>query len=232
MKTEKANSYVPPIFILSCARSGSTLLRYIVDTHPDICSPGELRTGFLCEMLTNVVDCLSLGGVATSSSQEERRRLNYAEVNRIVSEWMNTYAKSRGKRFWCEKSPNNLSYLPLLKNIFPDAKYICLHRNCMDVVYSSFEKARTGYYVNHRYYAQNDNEVSVYVDNWADNTSRLLAFERENADRCIRVRYEDLVSDPAAILKPVFEFMGLTWDARRWTLSFRPSTTPNRATQK
>ena len=203
MQAEQMNSNAPPTFILSFTRSGSTLLRYIIDTHPDICSPGELRLGALCEMLMNVADCLSLGQIAHSSSAEGRTQRVYAEVNRVVSEWMSAYAQSKGKRFWCEKSPNNLSHLATLQNVFPDARYICLHRNCMDVVQSSLEKTRTGYYVNHRYYAKNDNEVCVHVDAWVDNTSKLLAFERRNADRCIRIRYEDLVRRPAATLQPV-----------------------------
>ncbi|MGH9939155.1 MAG: sulfotransferase, partial [Blastocatellia bacterium] len=95
MTTEKFNGNPPPIFILSCPRSGSTLLRYVVDTHPEICCPVELRFGALCERLVTVVDCLSLGEVATSSSREERRRLIYAEVNRIISEWMNAYARQK-----------------------------------------------------------------------------------------------------------------------------------------
>jgi hypothetical protein len=35
----------PPIFILSCYRSGSTLLRYILDSHPDVYCPPELSLG-------------------------------------------------------------------------------------------------------------------------------------------------------------------------------------------
>lgn len=214
MNMKKTDDYGPPIFIISCERSGSTLLRYIIDTHPDICSPSELSLGSLCSSLIHLVDHLSLGEVGRNIFQEDRNILVCAEVNRMVSEWMNTYVKFRGKRLWCEKTPKNLDYLTILQSVFPDAKYICLHRNCMDVVYSLFEASRMGIYVDHVYYARNNNQVSVYVDSWVDKTSRLLTFEKENAQQCIRVRYEDIVTNPAETLKPVFEFIGVTWDEK------------------
>jgi protein-tyrosine sulfotransferase len=213
MNSEQMNNPECPIFILSCVRSGSTLLRYVVDTHPDICSPNELRLGSLCESLERVVNFLSLGQVAESSSPEERSRLVSAEVNRIVSEWMNAYARSRGKRIWCEKSPDNLRYLDTLKRIFTGAKYICLYRNCMDVVHSMFEMARMGVPISHNYayYARNQSEVSVFVDIWTDRTSKLLAFEQENAGNCLRLRYEELVAAPIKTMNRVFEFIGVDW---------------------
>jgi hypothetical protein len=212
MKADTINCCSPPIFILSCVRSGSTLLRYIIDTHPDICSPGELHLGRLSNNLIKLVDSLSLGQVAMSSSRDERTRLIYDEVNSIISEWMNFYAKSRGKRFWCEKSPTNVHYLHILEQVFTDAKYICLYRNCMDVVHSMSEMAKKMPVTCNVYYRRNENEVCAYVDSWIDNTSKLLAFEQENASRCIRVRYEDLVSDPVRTLNPVFDLIGVAWN--------------------
>ena len=41
-----------PIFIASHARTGSTLLRYIIDTHPALCCPPELALGQLCSALS------------------------------------------------------------------------------------------------------------------------------------------------------------------------------------
>jgi protein-tyrosine sulfotransferase len=126
---------------------------------------------------------------------------------------MSAYATSRGKRLWCEKSVDNLACLSSLKNVFPDARYICLYRNCMDTVHSLFERSLgTSPRVSPSCHPYDKNEVCLYVNHWIHDTGLLLAFEQENADRCIRVRYEDLVIAPAGILKPVFEFLGLEWD--------------------
>ena len=210
-----------PVFILSCERAGSTLLRYIIDTHPEICSPGELHLGHLCEDLGHVADLLSVGEVAGAANSEDRLRRINAEVRRMVTGLMETYAKSKGKRMWCEKTPRNLGYLDILKAVFPDAKYICLHRNCMDVVHSCIESSKVGFFVDISYYAKNIpstyarsafGHASVFADSWADKTGRLLAFERENPEQCFRVKYESLVADPVATLGPMFEFLGLDFD--------------------
>lgn len=212
MRTELVKNQIHPNFIVSCGRSGSTLLRYIIDTHPDICSPGELELGQLSSRLTRLFSDLSLGQIAQTQSHKEKTRLIHAEVNSVISGWMSKYTESKGKRLWCEKSPGNIHFLSLLSNIFPDAKFICLYRNCLDVVHSLFEMARSGLGINHYYSNRNANEVSMYVDMWVDETSKVLAFEQNNVDRCLRVRYEDLVTDPVETLNRVFEFIGVAWD--------------------
>lgn len=210
-----------PIFILSCERSGSTLLRFIIDTHPEICSPGELHLGHLCEDLGHAVDLLSVGEVAETTNTDDRLRSVNAEVRRMVTDLMSTYARSKGKRMWCEKTPRNLGYLDVLDSVFPDAKYICLHRNCMDVVHSCLEASKVGFFVDISYYAKNIpstyarnafGHASVFADSWADKTSTILAFEREHPEQCFSLKYEELVANPEAILQPMFEFLGVEWD--------------------
>lgn len=42
---------------------------------------------------------------------------------------------------------------------------------------------------------------------WVDNAAATLAVEEEFADRCLRVRYEDLVTEPESVAAQVFEFL-------------------------
>jgi putative sterol carrier protein len=166
---------------------------------------------------------LGLGQVSEAVDKPDRNRLASLEVRRIVSEWMDSYARRKGKRMWCEKSPRNLKYLSVLKEVFPDAKYICLHRHCMDVVQSCIEGSANGFFVDLVYYARNisdtydpgsGNHISAFIDSWADKTERLLRFEEENASNCFRIKYESLVENPGETLKPMFEFLGVEWDER------------------
>src|SRR5438045_1491056 len=101
MRTGDSNPS-PPIFILSDIRSGSTLLRYILDTHPDICSPGELEIGKVCESLHWTIYS-TIAKLPTAVTEEQRQEIAYAEVRRIVSDLMNSYTRARNKRIWCEK---------------------------------------------------------------------------------------------------------------------------------
>lgn len=209
-----------PIFILSYERSGSTLLRYIIDTHPEICSPAELHLGRYCEDLAYIIDLLSIGKVTEEKESGEKTERIYAETGRRVMELMNTYVQSKGKRMWCEKTPSNIDFIDMLHGMFPNAKYLCLYRNCMDVVHSCLQKPRLGTHVAMKYYGQDpssfikstENRTAMFADNWAFRNSKMRAFEREHPEQCFHIKYESLVADPIAVLQPMFEFLGVEWN--------------------
>lgn len=209
---ESSRHAAPPVFILSCERSGSTLLRYIVDTHPEICCPGQLYLGQLCRDLHTTI-FYSLGQTIGTTSEEERGRMIAAEVRRVVNELMSKYATAKGKRMWCDKTTLNLQYLKILNVVFPDAKCICLYRHSMDVACSSIECSRLGFMPELVPYVQKnpENIVAAMVENWIDKTGKLLAFEREHQERCFRIKYEDLVLNPPETLRRMFTFLNLEW---------------------
>ena len=95
-----------PIFLLSCERSGSTLLRYILDIHPDICCPGELYMGRLVKCLRETV--ARTIGLAAGEKPEDQDWAAQREVHRMLSELMGKYAQIKGKKIWCDKTPLNL----------------------------------------------------------------------------------------------------------------------------
>lgn len=210
-----------PIFILSCERAGSTLLRFIMDTHPDVCSPGELVLGRVCESLLHMVSSTSIDQPITAFNEMARYRASFQEVRKIVSGWLDAYAKSKGKKIWCEKTPLNVQYREILNDVYPDAKFICLHRNCMDVVHSCVEAVKSAFYIELFYYARNlpppftrggSNSIGVFVDSWIDKTNKMLMFEREHPLKCFRIKYESIVTNPVETLGPLFEFAGLGLD--------------------
>jgi protein-tyrosine sulfotransferase len=204
----------PPIFILSAERSGSTLLRYIIDTHPEICSPAEIYLGQLCQDLYWVT-YYTAGAVANVSSETEKELMVLGEVRRIVSGVMDKYAQAKNKQMWCEKSPANLHNLNVLERVFPDGKYVCLYRNCMDVVHSQMEANRQGFWPALAKYVHRhpDNIVAAMVENWIDRAQELMTFEREHPKKCFRLKYESLVYEPVANLNAMFDFLGVEWDA-------------------
>jgi protein-tyrosine sulfotransferase len=209
---ESLQHTAPPVFILSCERSGSTLLRYIVDTHEQICCPGQLYLGQLCRDLHTTI-FYSLGQTLGTASEEERGQMIAAQVRRVVDELMSKYATAKGKRMWCDKTTLNLQHLKILNAVFPDAKCICLYRHSMDVVYSSIECSRLGFMPELAPYVQKtpENIVAAMVENWIDKTGKLLAFEREHQERCFRIKYEDVVLNPPATLRRMFTFLNLEW---------------------
>jgi protein-tyrosine sulfotransferase len=204
---------VPPIFVLSCERSGSTLLRYIIDTHPQVCSPAHLHLGQLCSSLYTSI-FYSIGQTMEVTDEASRERLVAGEVRAVIDEFMQRYARTKGKRIWCEKTTENLQYLSFLRDVFPDAKYLCLYRNCMDVVHSSLECGRLGFLPELVPYVQKrpDNLVAAMVESWVEKTTRLLEFELAHPAQSFRIKYETLVVEPLQTLPAIFAALELDWD--------------------
>jgi protein-tyrosine sulfotransferase len=200
-----------PIFILSCERSGSTLLRYMLDTHPDITSPGELGLGQLSRFLEFVVSRT----LARTASGDEAARAEFTagEVRRIISELMDSYTHAKGKRVWCDKAPLNVFHTELLRRVFPEARYICLYRNCLDVIHSCLEVSRNGFMAELAPYVQKNpgNLLAAMMDSWVEKTGLLLQVEASPAFTH-RVHYEELVNAPEETLAVLFRFLELPFE--------------------
>jgi len=189
------------------------LLRYIIDTHPQVCSPAHLYLGQLCASLYTSI-LFSIGQTMEVTDEAMRERFVVGETRRIVDELMDRYVAAKGKRMWCEKTTDNLRYLKLLDEVFPDARYVCLYRNCMDVVHSSIECSRLGFLPELAPYVQKrpENIVAAMVESWVEKTTTLLEFELAHTSQCFRVKYENLVAEPSQTLSPMFASFGLDWD--------------------
>jgi protein-tyrosine sulfotransferase len=202
-----------PAFILSTERSGSTLLRWLLDTHPEIVSPGEILLGRLC---FDLFVTLSRTVIATEDIADRvaMNRATLAQVRPIVDGIMTRYARARGARMWCDKTPQNLQHLPLLVDTYPDARYVCLYRDGLDVAHSCLEISREGFMVELLEYVRRSPHdlVAAMLDSWCDKTELLLKMELHHRQVCHRVRYEDLVARPGEVLPPLLEVLGVAPD--------------------
>ena len=204
-----------PIFLLCYARSGSTLLRYILDTHPDIAAPPELHLLLTARQLMWV---LSHTAAVPGETLDTRQRDQYAleRTRAWLSALMSDYADRAGKTRWCEKSVATIDHLDLLDALYPEAQLVCLHRHPLDTMASCLETAqeRQGMFGFEPYAARTPtNPVDGLADYWVARTQLLLRCEQDRPDRCLRVRYEDLVNAPAATLESLFGFLQLDWSA-------------------
>ena len=197
-------------FILSCARTGSTLTRFIVDTHPEIYCPAELEMGRLAASL--YFSIATLEGRLDHPAAENTAVL--ARVRQILADLMATYTQAKGKTVWCEKSPANVRHRELLAALFPEARFVCLYRHGLDVARSCLEASRFGFIPMMEEYVRRTpgDTVQAAVQYWVDDTSALLDFERRRPDRTFRLRYEDVTADPEAARAPMFRFLGVEWD--------------------
>ena len=201
-------------FVLCCSRSGSTLLRLVLDSHPSVWCPPELHLGPLCkrlEYLVSVVDADSPVLDAPADSRTSRKTRAYVEhLLRSSVFW-----KEGG--VFCEKSITTVDHFGLVRNLFPEAKFICLYRHCLDVVHSAIEQCRFGWkgYGVIDYVRKNPaNIVDALVEYWIDKTSRILDAERSCNGSSFRVKYESVVCQTSETIERLFRFIGLDWGDR------------------
>ncbi|WP_323747838.1 sulfotransferase family protein [Catenulispora rubra] len=206
-----------PVFVLCSARSGSTLLRFILDSHPALTCPPEVGPGRTCASLLQLID--TLAGRADSERKNEAESSTVSTIDRGAAETIRRvidgqygdYARRHGKGRWCDKSLDNAAFGSLLAQVFPDAKFICLYRQCMDVIDSGLEASPWG--LSSFGFAPHaaefpGNSVAAIGHYWLFTTQTIREFEESHRERCMRVRYEDLVSDPELIANSVFNFLG------------------------
>ncbi len=197
---------MPPIFIVSWVRSGSTLLRFIVDSHPQIACPAEVEVGPLAQALVQTL----VATIGVRAPGELGRRLVIDEIRRIVSSIMADYAHEKHKPLWCDKSPTNALYLPLIESVFPEARFICLYRDGVDVVHSSTEfRLKERIDVLDTFVAKAGNQLEGAIDGWVEATGHMLALEQRRPDQCYRLHYEKLVSDAPACVADMLAWLGV-----------------------
>ncbi|MFN0132680.1 MAG: sulfotransferase [Phycisphaerales bacterium] len=205
-----------PIFILGVPRSGTTLLRAILDSHSAIaCGP---ETPWLAAHQPRSVQGLlrflrdEKHGYCASFGMS--KDLATAAVRTLVSELMDAYAASRGKRRWAEKTPDNVLFADFLFDLFPRARAIHLVRDGLDVA------ASTSIIAPHRrgISAWHEKNLSFGPGVAVANTpfAALLRWRHWNAivaraleaRTVLRVDYESLVAEPDRTVRTIMDFVG------------------------
>lgn len=205
-----------PVFVLCAGRSGSTLLRFLLDAHQDLACPPETRLPWLARQLatawTVIEDAAPSGQSANGNSADDAITAPVAAgLRRSLDPMMTSYLERRGKRRYCDKSLGAAQHAGLLLKIWPEARFICLYRHPMDVIASGIEASPwglTSYGFEPYIGSPPDNNVAALARYWLDYTTSIVAAEERFTDRCLAVRYEDLVTDPDGEIARIFEFIG------------------------
>jgi len=203
-----------PVFVLCNGRSGSTLLRFMLDAHPELACPPETNLPGLCVQLATVWSLIEGAPLSPNRGDEppEIPEAAIAGVRETMDRMVGSYLARRGKKRYCDKSLGTARYAPLLSRVYPQARFICLYRHPMDVIASGAEACPwglSGYGFDPYIAATPGNAVMALANFWADNVQATLAAEERFPDACFRLRYEDLVADPEETAAAVFEFLGL-----------------------
>ena len=211
----------PPLFIIGTERSGSNLLRVILNRHPDVAIPhpphllrdfapleplyGDLgddrRFAKLALDMTRLVELhfspWETPVDARAAAAEARRR----DVYGVKAALYEQYRRARGRRVWGCKSTFVVHHAERVLSLDADARFIHLVRDARDVAASARRSVFNhfhGHYVGRLWSREQD---------LADALGRRLG-ERGY----LRVRYEDLLEDPRREVRRLCAFLGLDYD--------------------
>jgi protein-tyrosine sulfotransferase len=192
-----------PVIVLSAPRSGSTLVRLLLDQHPDLIAPGETALARTCAAARDTWAALRL--VRPAAERDAAIRIS-AEVPFL------TLLRSTRTRRWCDKSLDNVIHADLLASIFPDAQFISLTRHPLDFVASALDATPWGYssfgfieYVRR----SPGNVVEAVLNAWIEKVEMQLSFASRYPNRIFQLRYEDLITNHRHELRRLSSFLNL-----------------------
>lgn len=184
-----------PVFLVGFPRSGTTLLDTMLMGHPNVVVMEERP------VLARVEK--EIGGFEAIADLDER---GVRKAQDAYFSAAGDYVDLRDDAVLLDKSPLTLNRAALVHRMFPNARFILALRHPADVVLSCFV---TGFRLNASManFLKLDTTAEFY-----DLTFR--AWENANALLPLTVypiRYEQVIEDPEAVLRPVVEAIGLPW---------------------
>lgn len=204
-----------PCFLIGVYRSGSTLLRYILDSHSNIAVPPE--TNFLYQLAEIWRSEWVKKGLLGIGVDEDVLRIRLRD---FVAGIFEDYAMVKGKSRWIDKTPAYIDILDFLDFLIGEqCRYIMLYRHGLDVANSlanAYEKQVLGGPVKQYADAFNQSLRSprfTYARYWAEQCEKMLTFEETHPTQCYRIYYEQCATEPERYLPPLFEFLGEPWDS-------------------
>jgi hypothetical protein len=210
----------PPLILLGVSRSGTTLLRVILDRSPGLAIPDEsFFVPLLARRHGRTVDAERFLDDVARIGMIRDWGVRVADVAPRVRSGMRTgaaiaaiyeaYAEREGKPRWGDKTPMYMRHLPLLEELFPDAQYVHLVRDGRDAALS-FEQMPEGTFT--RTWAH-PTTPAQFACLWRKEVSAARALGRRvGASRYHEVRYEELVAEPEGTIRRVCAFATIPFE--------------------
>jgi len=211
-----------PIFMIGTQRSGSNLLRLMMNQLNEIASPhpphilermtplmhkyGDLDTGDNFELLVNDVCRLVETNPVEWMDMELNRddiysRCRNKSLMAVYGAIYDIYADLRGADTWCCKSLANINYIKDIESYYQDTKYIYLYRDGRDVALS-FQKAVVG-----------EKHIYNIAQDWTNAQETAINMSKSiNPDRFFAISYEQLTSDAENSAKALCKFLNVNFN--------------------
>ncbi len=203
----------PAVFVVGMNRSGTTLLRMMLDAHPQLTIPPE--THFVPDLIKAVREPGSTPEDALDAMKSARewgdfgfsdeemlarlRALPKLKPGPAVRTFYEAYMQQEGKPRWGEKTPTYVQKMKLIQRALPEARFIHVIRDGRDVALSVLDRT------------VRDLTAADVGRRWR----KKIAKAREDPpalEHYTEVRYEDLILNTEEVLRDVAGFCDLPWD--------------------
>ena len=207
----RAPSLPPAPFVVGVGRSGTTLLRLMLDAHPELAIPAE--THFVPELLERERECRVPGELvdvivaartwgdfglderAFRDAVEAARALTAAEVLRI---FYGLCAQREDKPRWGDKTPGYVKRMRPIAAGLEEARFIHLVRDGRDVALSRLRRGMG-----------EGKPMADVADLWKRRIESARKQAKRLRGRYLELRYEDLVADPEQALRSICDLIEL-----------------------
>lgn len=199
-----------PFFIVGCGRSGTSLLRSLLNRHPDVAIP--LESLFVIDYLRADRPLSELRPLLVREPELREWGLEIDEpdlggsndIGEAIKELHRMYAAKHGKDRWGQKTPRYVRHMDLIRQHYPDARFVHLVRDPRAVASSLM---RSDVHHSNAFYA---------ARRWVRDVGAGLEFERTYPDRVLRLHYEALVEEPAEVLERIADYLEINWVPDWW----------------
>ena len=202
-----------PFFLIGSPRAGTTLLRNVLRTHSSLICPEEthfFRWAFPFhseEFLETVqndptlrshrdIDGVSEQDFVTVYQRSDSRRTLQDAYVTMTSAW-----KASQTSRWFDKTPQNVYGMLLLSGMYPESKFIHLHRHPLNVVAS----LKAGV-------VMPPHSVLAGINMWLEAVTIVQEYEKAWPERLLNVSYERFTENPRVELERILEFIEEPWE--------------------
>jgi protein-tyrosine sulfotransferase len=206
------------VVIFGVPRSGTTLLRTLVDAHPSFACPGE---SFL---LTAAAKFLSSQPFAHGLDIGVLTGLTFLgfdpdevieRLRAFVFQFHREHAARAGKPRWAEKTAPDVFHLREIEALCGDeVDYVCIVRHALDVMVSLVELVDSSQRWSvelHPYIVRSPRPLEALAHAWVDGTQAMLDLVARRPERAHILRYEELAAQPAVTMGRLMDALGESW---------------------
>jgi hypothetical protein len=209
-----------PLILLGVSRSGTTLLRVILDRSPGIAIPDEsffvpllarrhgrsIESARFLDDVARIPTIRSWGLTAADVAPRVRSGMRRGDAIGAIFE---SYAARAGKPRWGDKTPMYMRHLRLLDELFPTAQYVHLVRDGRDAALSFLEMPEGTFT---RTWAHPRSPAQFACSWWKEVRDARALGRRIGPARYSEVHYERLVAEPESVVRELCRFAGLPYD--------------------